>query len=64
MNCNMSRQPIDGIWATTGINIQQGSYLEYGGACPSDHHALWPRLAVYALMIHALLTDTVQGHTP
>jgi hypothetical protein len=41
MNCNNSRQPIDGIWATAGIHIQQDGYLEYGGVCLSNHRALW-----------------------
>ena len=40
-NRNTNRQPIDGIWATSGISITRGGYLAFGDGCPSDHRVLW-----------------------
>jgi hypothetical protein len=40
-NRNNQRQPIDGLWATPGINISQGGYLACGDGCLLDHRGLW-----------------------
>jgi hypothetical protein len=38
---NNNREPIDGIFATTGIRIISGGYAPFNAGCPSDHHYLW-----------------------
>lgn len=40
-NRNTKREPIDGLWATCGVNITNGGYLAFGDASPSDHRLLW-----------------------
>jgi hypothetical protein len=40
-NRNHQRQPIDGIWVSAGVEIHRAGYLEFGGASPSNHWALW-----------------------
>ena len=40
-NRNQKREPIDGLWATSGITITRGGYLGFGEGCPSDHCLLW-----------------------
>jgi hypothetical protein len=38
---NTLRQPIDGIFATPGINVIAGGYSAFNAGCPSDHRYLW-----------------------
>ena len=40
-NRNTKRQPIEGIWATSGISITRGGYLAFGEGSPLDHRVLW-----------------------
>jgi hypothetical protein len=40
-NRNTQRQPIDGIWATSGITPMSAGYLALGAGCPSDHRGLF-----------------------
>ena len=40
-NCNQKREPIDGLWATSGSTITRGGYLAFGEGCPLDHRLLW-----------------------
>ena len=40
-NFDQGQEPIDGIWATSGITISRGGYLGFGKGCPSDHRVLW-----------------------
>jgi hypothetical protein len=39
-NRNTKRQPIDGIWVSSSLQISSGGYLPFGDACPSDHRML------------------------
>mmetsp|Transcript_13591 Transcript_13591/g.25469 ORF Transcript_13591/g.25469 Transcript_13591/m.25469 type:complete len:226 (-) Transcript_13591:111-788(-) len=49
-------KPIDGIWATRGIDIQSGGSLSHDKGPSSDHRVLWVKLtytaAVGSLMPH------------
>ena len=38
---NFQRKPIDAIFVTTGIEITQGGYTNYGDIMMSDHRTLW-----------------------
>jgi len=42
-NKNLNNTPIDGIWATPGIDILQGGMTGFGtpGLGPTDHRLLW-----------------------
>jgi hypothetical protein len=40
-NRNESRQPIDGIWTTSGLTAFAAGYAAFGDGCPSDHRVLW-----------------------
>ncbi len=53
-NRNQRREPIDGIWATSGITISRGGYLGFGEGCPSDHRVLWfdASFSVALIIIH------------
>jgi hypothetical protein len=54
-NRNYSRQPIDGIWVSDGLEILRGGYTEFGGAAPSDHRALWVDFHYTELFGHSIL---------
>ena len=36
-NRNTKRQPIDGIWVSSSLQISSGGYLPFVYACTSDH---------------------------
>jgi hypothetical protein len=40
-NRNQRREPIDGFWAASGINVNRGGHLAFGDACSSGHRLLW-----------------------
>jgi hypothetical protein len=40
-NCNLQRQPIDGIWTTPRLKAIGAGYCTFGNGCPSDHQVLW-----------------------
>jgi hypothetical protein len=54
-NRNYSRQPIDGIWISDGLEILRGGYTEFLGAAPSNHRALWVDLHYTKLFGHSIL---------
>jgi hypothetical protein len=38
---NMKDEPIDGLFATSGLQIVAGGYSSFNSGCPSDHRYLW-----------------------
>jgi hypothetical protein len=38
---NTNREPIDGIFVTSGIRVIAGGYAAFNEGCPSDHRYLW-----------------------
>ena len=61
-NKNKTRTPIDGIWATNGIQPTQAGYLPYGNI-DSDHRALWMDVAyetVYGFKIPPMTANRIR----
>jgi hypothetical protein len=54
-NHNYSRQPIDRIWVTDGLEILRGGYTKFRGAAPSNHQGLWVDFHYTELFGHSIL---------
>ena len=39
--CNMGSSPIDGIWATIGLEISNGGFCNFEEGLPGNHRTLW-----------------------
>ena len=63
-NRNQQREPIDGLWATSGITISKGGYLAFGEGCPSDHRFLLRCSRPTASRYAPSATQTAQSKGP
>jgi len=52
---NQARTPIDGIWASPGIQITAGGYLDYDQIIPgADHRTLWVEVSYVNALGHVM----------
>lgn len=50
--CNMGSSPIDGIWATSSLDIARGGYCNFEEGLPSNHRTLWVDLTYMSAFGH------------
>eukprot|EP00978_Attheya_sp_CCMP212_P023135 scaffold70166_cov59-Attheya_sp.AAC.7 len=49
---NMGSSPIDGIWATSSLDIARGGYLNFEEGLPGNHHTLWADITYQSALGH------------
>ena len=51
--CNMGSSPIDGIWATSSLEISGGGYFNFEAGLPGNHRTLWLDLTYMQALGHS-----------